>query len=437
MRAKLRQLNGRPRNCKPINKKVLKGAYVNEEGIMTLPFTCKETESNGVEVVARGSFCPTYHNVEVLTKTTVAEWSDWEEWSECDCETESRSRSRECQGFGCPSETAVEVESCSDECLQCDDGYYAENNTVCVDVDECLEESACAENAACTNTEGSYDCECTEDASFGDGFNFCVTPGPCHPGGSNDDCSCDNEAPSYALNTYWNTTETSCKFEYTIAAPNITDPSGSWKLGLDFGVQGTVELWRGSVFAIDGSNFSIAPKSFNLAALNTDMTVHFETDGACDEIDQPEIQVEYCDSPYVAPPTTTLAATTPAPETIEATTAGIILGDEVCLDMDAQSSGQWDSPAEDGNTIRKIQMNLSLSLDADIVAYDWKILLNGSGEIVEMTTWNHEWDGLNTLVGKDYMGDYVSGHVSAGMILCTTEGEGFTVQPSFCFKPQI
>ena len=104
MRAKLRQTNGKLRNCKPINKRVLKSAHVNKDGIMSLPFTCKETHANGVEIVARGSMCPSYHDVEVLTEEVVADWSEWTEWSECDCETESRSRSRDCEGFGCPSE---------------------------------------------------------------------------------------------------------------------------------------------------------------------------------------------------------------------------------------------------------------------------------------------------------------------------------------------
>ena len=443
MRAKLRQTNGKLRNCKPINKRVLKSAHVNKDGIMSLPFTCKETHANGVEIVARGSMCPSYESVEVLTEEVVADWSEWTEWSECDCETESRSRSRDCEGFGCPSETAVEVESCSDQCLQCDDGFLAVNNTVCVDIDECADGDACAPGALCTNTEGSFECGCGDDVSFGDGYNFCMAPGPCHPGGDSAGCSCDGGyVPEYVLNTYWNATETSCKFEYTIAPVNQTlvPKAGSWALNLDFGdSSGVVDLWRGDVTESDGSVFRISPKSFNLDGMYTDMTLHFETmDGNCNDISSPELAIDYCTSPYIEQTTTTPM---PVPEVVTemATTTEepLILGDEVCVDMDASSSGGWDTPAEDSSTIRKIQMNVNIGMDENVIGHQWRIELNANAEIVEMTAWNHNWDGINILTGKDYMGESISGHVSAGFILCTTQPDNFTLQPSLCFRPEM
>lgn len=442
MRAKLRQTNGKPRNCKPINKRVLKSAHVDSEGIMSLPFTCRESHANGVEIVARGSMCPTYKAVEVLTEEVVADWSDWTDWSDCDCETESRSRSRDCEGFGCPSETAVEVETCSDQCLQCDEGFEAVNNTVCVDIDECADDNACADGALCTNTEGAFDCDCSEEASFGDGFNFCMAPGPCHPGGDADECSCDvGYVPEYVLNTYWNSTETSCKFEYTIAPVNATivPKSGSWSLGISFGdMVGDVNLWRGDVTESAGSYFKISPKSFNLDGMYTDMTLHFETsDGNCDDVTAPDLDIDYCTSPYVEPTTTTPE---PVPEIVtEAVTeAPIVLGDEVCVDMEWSSSGGWDTvSAETETTIRKIQMNIGVGMDDGTIGHEWRIELNASGEIVEMTAWNHIWDGLNILTGKDYIGETISGHVSAGFIICTTQPDDFTLSPSLCFRPEL
>ena len=82
-------------------------------------------------------------------------------------------------------------------------------------------------------------------------------------------------------------------------------------------------------------------------------------------------------------------------------------------------------------------MNVNVGMDENVIGHQWRIELNANAEIVEMTAWNHNWDGINILTGKDYMGESISGHVSAGFILCTTQPDNFALQPSLCFRPEM
>ncbi|XP_071845759.1 uncharacterized protein [Apostichopus japonicus] len=100
-------------------------------------------------------------------------------------------------GFQCydADECAAKPEPCEQICdnilggyaCSCRKGYSLslDDSATCLDEDECeLNTHNCDENAFCTNTEGSFQCNCT-DGYYGDGFNCtdaneCATLSPCH-----------------------------------------------------------------------------------------------------------------------------------------------------------------------------------------------------------------------------------------------------------------
>jgi len=169
--------------CKPVTNKTLRTASINEDNVMEISFSCKRTVTNEVELVARGKACPVALTFEAYTDEVLEAFSEWSEYSECKCPEETMTRSRTCEGVGCKSEVETETVPCAENtCVKCEAGYESINNEPCVDIDECENDNACAEDAVCTNLPGAFECDCEED-KWGDGYNFCMDPAPCHPGG--------------------------------------------------------------------------------------------------------------------------------------------------------------------------------------------------------------------------------------------------------------
>ena len=131
--------------------------------------------------------CVDFSGVEFHTvQEDLQVWSDWSEWGEC--HDDSYNRTRTCDGPFC--EVEVEYETRQEPCLICEAGFEAnEDDTECVDIDECERGDACPVNSICTNEEGSHSCQC-EEGLFGDDYNFCIEQRACHPEGSGD-CNCE------------------------------------------------------------------------------------------------------------------------------------------------------------------------------------------------------------------------------------------------------
>lgn len=435
-KAQIRQLNNRPKNCKPpINRKALKKAQAEStDGILSFTFNCPSVEASGVFVTARGKFCPIYEDARVLTKERLLMMSEWSEWSECDCDSETQTRTKTCEGPFCDAEIITESQSCSDQCLQCDDGFRAINNEFCMDIDECSENPyICAENASCINTEGSYECDC---ALYGDGKHLCVEPGPCLPGGSGV-CDCFQPHFNFTMNTYWNNTADSCSFEYTIDPMQDAGVQvGDWNVQLDMPFAAAITgLWRANNPAGNlGYSHTFYPMFFNLNGLDTSLTFHAEAAGSCDSLiwAAEDIDFTYCTSEYVEP-TTTMAP--PAPtfkaETVPAWSAPpepeIVLQDEECMEMDVQNQGGWVN--EDGTNKR--QMSINLDLDGDN-AHNWRIDLNPSSPIEDIKTWNAEWDSGSVFTAKEY-NSVISSSLSFNFILCSDDID-IEISPVACFN---
>lgn len=76
--------------------------------------------------------------------------------------------------FECPTDCGRNSECVNGAC-KCTSGYISNDNSECIDVNECLVHSnLCHEFASCTNTDGSYECKCL-DGYLGDGKD-CYPP---------------------------------------------------------------------------------------------------------------------------------------------------------------------------------------------------------------------------------------------------------------------
>jgi len=368
--------------CKPVNPKQLKTA-ARDGDMLTITMNCPSVESSEIRIDARGAMCPEYENIEALAYQLV-----------------------------------------------CDDGFEAVDGE-CVDIDECATGSACAGVATCTNTEGSFTCHCD---GYGDGYTGCVPLGPCHPGQAGGTIAPVGDF-NLTMNTYWNSTEYDCTYEYTL--DQFTDePVGSWNLGIALPATGKIEgIWRAvDVNQSNGVSLHVVyPESFNPNGLHTDITFHVTYDQECDSMDEDtasSLSFDYCSSDPIA--TTTVAATAAptAATTAASTEAPLVLGPEVCHTANYDVTGSW---VQEEQTKRQVTIQFGNSAPA----HNWRVIMKADSQITEMTTWNAEWDAASaTLTAKDY-NQVLSAGSSLGIIFCLPSGDAGGYSMEVCYQSEM
>ena len=83
----------------------------------------------------------------------------------------TRTSGGQCKDSSCPPN-----QKCVSQLCECKDGFIMENESGCVDIDECKNQDTCNENAKCQNTDGSYTCSCNQ-GYYGNGVS--CFPGQC------------------------------------------------------------------------------------------------------------------------------------------------------------------------------------------------------------------------------------------------------------------
>jgi hypothetical protein len=369
--------------CKPVNPKQLKTATRSGD-MLTLTMNCPSVESSEIRIDARGAMCPEYENIEALAYQLV-----------------------------------------------CEDGFEAVDGS-CVDIDECATGSACAGDATCTNTEGSFTCHCD---GYGDGYAGCVPLGPCHPGQIGGTIAPVGDF-NLTMNTYWNSTEYDCTYEYTLG--QFTDePAGSWNLGIGLPATGKIEgIWRAVDFnQSNGLSHTVYPMSFNSNGLHTDITFHITYDQECDSMDADtasSLSFDYCSSDPIAPVTSTVAATAAptAATTAASTEAPLVLGPEVCYTANFDVTGSW-------TQVDQIKRQVTIQFENTEPAHNWRVIMKADSEIAEMTTWNAEWDAASaTLTAKDY-NQVLSPGASLGIIFCTSNDVDAGYSMEVCYQSEM
>merc|ERR1711892_1448804 len=368
--------------CKPITTKQLKTAKKTprDGDKMTLAMSCPVVEASEIRIDAKGSGCPEFDNIEVLT-----------------------------------------------EQLICDDGFEAVDGN-CVDIDEC---AACAGDATCSNTEGSFKCHCE---GYGNGYDGCVPLGPCHPGMNGGTIESLGDF-NMTMNSFWNSTLYDCTYEYTLL--QFTDePASSWNLGIVLPDVGTIEgIWR----AVDkmqqnAAYHTVYPMHFNPTGLHSDITFHVTYNQECDSMDlaaASDLSFDYCSSDPIAPATTTVPSS--ASPTEAPTVPPLQLGAEVCHTANYDVTGSWVVPDEVHGDLRKRQVTIQFGNDGPF--HNWRVNLKAAN-LIEMTSWNAEWDAaVATLTAKDY-NQVLSTGSSLGVIFCTTNEveTGFSME--VCYQSE-
>merc|ERR1719277_230410 len=380
------------KKCRPVTKKTIKMGEL-DDGMLTIELACplKSLLVSEILIDSRGKNCPEYETITVQADQLV-----------------------------------------------CEEGYEPnEAGDECVDIDECANDSACAGIATCTNVPGSHVCKCE---GYGDGYLGCVPLTACHPGQDDADCDCgptfNGRDFNLTLNTYWNSTEDSCTFEYTL--PTFTDsPVESWNLHIMAGFKYFIEgIWRAN--DVEKQPFAqfhtVYPMYFNPNGLHTDLTFQLTA------VDQPcilahwpymaeNLGFQYCSmelvpvtEPATVPPvyeTAPPAATAPPEPVIE-------LGVRTCNPVLWKTTGSWEN-TEDG----LFKNQVTIDMNNEHVMHNWEVFLGENYERIEV--WNAELnDGV--LVAKDY-NTVIDGSSTLSMIICTSDP---LVQPTakVCYQPR-
>lgn len=445
--------------CKAVSPKMLRNAPMNDDNTMEISFSCKKTVTNEVELVARGKACPVAVAFEAYTDEVLEAYSEWSDYSECKCPEETKTRSRTCEGVACKSEVETETVSCAENtCVKCDPGYESINNEPCVDIDECQSANACAENAICTNSPGSFECNC-EEGLWGDGYNFCMDPAPCHPGGDDSGCTCDDYGGVVNMTTFWNTTQSdgsdNCQLELIMNEHDSSTQVGSWKMNVQFELEASVTgLWRAETNQdLTAFDHTFYPRHFNLNGLTTSLKYHINIPNVdCNVITEDFmddfVSAQYCTSVYTEPTTTTTTTTTTTPITVGPVTTEpapeLVLGDQICDEVPIKFVTKWN---QDENTLTQ-QFEISLSRRSTN-AHDWSINLNPSDSthiadvqsfktvVEEFTLFlPHDWNKVLPAEKQRKFGFMVTQTEQA-------EGSGvqddeiITLHPTFCYKPEL
>ncbi|KAK3103621.1 hypothetical protein FSP39_020595 [Pinctada imbricata] len=139
----------------------------------------------------------------------------------CDCDTGYSGSECESDFNGCANSPCDQGRTCIDlppiehalldrayNCSDCPTGFY-ENNTKCVDVDECSDPTTCSQ--VCTNLEGTYVCDCF--SGYRKLNNSCVDVDECADQTHSCEQFCVNEPGNYSC---------SCAFGYDLNSDKKT-----------------------------------------------------------------------------------------------------------------------------------------------------------------------------------------------------------------------
>lgn len=376
--------------------------------------------------------CPTFFAAGV--ETNVPKCDDGFEEVNGDC-----ADINECLDNPCDNNATCVNSQGSFECI-CQDGFQKVDGE-CVDIDEC-EGQACAGHAECTNTYGGYICHCD---GYGDGYLGCVDWAACHPGQDRSECNnCaiyDNLNTNLTVSTYWNDTETSCTFEYTVDEFN-SELGSSWNLAIDLPWVAEISgVWRANNLE-EGLRIehTLYPAWFNNEGLTTDFKFHATVEQSCDSaVDNSEfVKLTYCYSdPVEEEPVEEerQVLETEAPVTVgpwvAPTEPPVVLSEEICLSLGVKETGSWD----DAEGMHKQQLTLSFQETDNSKMVNWRAVMNVDN-IHKMTTWNADWDAESaTLTPKDYNNDIDNGVFQLGVIVCSDPEDpvDFT-NAQFCFQ---
>jgi len=371
--------------------------------------------------------CVDFSGVEFHTvQENLAVWSDWSAWGECF--NDSVNRTRTCEGIFC--EEIVELEAMDKQCLVCEAGYEAnDDDTECIDVNECDDDSSCPPNSICTNTEGSFTCEC-EEGLFGDDYNFCIEQRACHPAGEGDcDCQQLDVANATFITNMWNSTESDCFYELSVQLPDFD--VNSWKVNIDWTSAVSIHgLWRARTDAAEAESHELQATYFNVDDL-MDFTIQVKSESACSE-ENPIDAVTLCIEEIEATESTELQTTTMELLTtvvgnsltvVTTSDPPLNLSEESCDLVSFEATNIW----SEGEGIAG-QYKISFKLET--AAHEWSIILP-IPEDSQVAPWTSQYsEGI--LTSNDWNEILQPGANEFGMIIRSSEfDEQFA---KFCYK---